>query len=208
MPSFANALRADMNRLLLLILSALLAGCAGMRDTSSTATVPAATNEVGQITELSLAIAALGKKVDPGEALQAAEVAVRYPLQLAEEYELTTPPLWHNTLVNLGVKPRGLCVHWTRDLLVRIQELRLSTLKTHWGVANSEAVFRIEHSTVILTVRGEPMESGIVLDPWRNSGQLFWANVGDDTYVWTPLAEVQARRRLKQAQEEELAASR
>ena len=197
-----------MTRPLVLILFALLAGCAGMRDTSSTATAPAATHDEVQIAELSLAIVALGKKVDAGEALQAAEVAIRYPQQLAVEYELTTPPLWHNTLVNLGVKPRGLCVHWTRDLYVRLLELEMRTLKLHWGVANSEAAFRIEHSTVIITVRGEPMETGIVLDPWRNSGKLFWANVSEDTYEWEPLADVQAKRRLKEAESPELAASR
>jgi hypothetical protein len=197
-----------MARLLALMLSALLAGCAGMRA-APPVTVPSyAYGHEQKIAELSAAISALGDKVDPGEALQAADIAVRYPLQLAEQYELTTPPLWHNTLVNMGIKPRGLCVHWTRDLLTRLRELEMRTLKLHWGVANSEAVFRIEHSTVIITVRGEPMDTGIVLDPWRNSGNLFWASVSDDTYEWTPLAEVQARRRLKQAQQEELAASR
>lgn len=191
------------------MLLVLLAGCAGMRDaTQVTASTRAYENDQ-KIAELSAAITALGDRVDPAEALRAAEVAVRYPLELAEQYELTTPPLWHNTLVNLGVKPRGLCVHWTRDLLVELRELRLSTLKTHWGVANSEATFRIEHSTAIITVRGEPMQTGIVLDPWRNSGRLFWARVSDDPkYQWHPLAEVQEKRKQRRAQAAEFAANR
>ena len=191
------------------MLLVLLAGCAGMRDAPPVAArVPAYENEQ-KITALSATIIALGDRVDPDEALRAAEVAVRYPLQLAEQYELTTPPLWHNTLVNLGLKPRGLCVHWTRDLLTRLRELRLSTLKTHWGVANSDAIFRIEHSTAIITMRGEPMESGIVLDPWRNSGRLFWAKVSEDReYEWRPLADVQKRRERRAAAAKFKAASR
>ncbi|MDH3712265.1 MAG: hypothetical protein OET44_00280 [Gammaproteobacteria bacterium] len=191
------------------MLIVLLAGCTGMRDAQQFAAPAHAYGNEQKIAELSAAITALGDRVDPAEALQAAEVAVRYPLKLAEQYELTTPPLWHNTLVNLGIKPRGLCVDWTRDLLVRLRELRLSTLKTHWGVANSEAAFLIEHSTAIITVRGESMETGIVLDPWRNSGRLFWSRISEDTkYQWHPLAEVQAKRRLKQAARAEFTSSR
>ncbi len=183
-------------RLLLPILIVLLAGCATTRDASHVALLSNTQAHEQKITELTSAIAALGERVDPGEARRAAEVAVRYPLELAEQYELTTPPLWHNTLVNLGVKPRGLCVHWTRDLLAELRGLRLATLKTHWGVANAEATFRIEHSTAIITVRGKPMNTGIVLDPWRNSGSLFWSRVSEDIeYAWHPLADVQQKRR-------------
>ncbi len=189
-------------RALPLVLSlAVLAGCAGLRGAGTAPAAGQAAGEAQRIAQLSAVIVALGTEVDADEARRAAEVAVRYPLQLAAQYQLTTPPLWHNTLVNLGVKPRGLCVHWTRDMLIRLRELRLSTLTTHWGVANAEAVFRIEHSTAIIGIRGEPMESGVVLDPWRDSGRLFWSKVGDDTrYRWRPLAEVQAERRRKQTE--------
>ena len=186
-------------RLFVPLLIVLLTGCATTRDASHVALLSDTQAHKHKTAELAAAITALGERVDPDEARRAAEVAVRHPLELAEQYELTTPPLWHNTLVNLGIKPRGLCVHWTRDLLAELRGLRLTTLQTHWGVANAEATFRIEHSTAIITVRGKPMDTGIVLDPWRNSGSLFWSRVGEDEYEWHPLAAVQERRRERRA---------
>ena len=103
---------------LLTLIAALLGACASVRYTASDAPHPT------QVEELATAIAGLGAAVDPQEARAAAEVAFAYPLELAEAYELTSPPLMHNTLVNFGFKPRGLCVHWTRDMLVRLGRMR------------------------------------------------------------------------------------
>jgi hypothetical protein len=41
---------------------------------------------------------------------------------------------------------------------------------------------------VVITAAGQPFETGLVLDPWRNSGDLFWARVDRDVYPWVPLA--------------------
>lgn len=187
-------------RHLLLAAALITAGCAGLPTTITPADVVERTHAIA---ELETAIAALHPSVSPREARAVAEVAIEYPLQLAREYELTTPPLWHNTLVNLGIKPRGLCIDWTRDLLVRLQTLRLRTLQLHWGVANYDAVFRIEHSTAIVSARRQPLERGIVLDPWRHSGQLFWARVTEDpAYRWRPLAAAHAWRAERAARVE------
>jgi hypothetical protein len=102
----------------------------------------------------------------------------------------------HNFLVNIGVKPRGLCVDWTYDLLTGLQQERFHSLGLHWGIANYDSAFRIEHSTVIISARGEPLSRGIVLDPWRHSGQLFWAKTLEDPeYQWKPHAEIHALKR-------------
>jgi len=80
----------------------------------------------------------------------------------------------HNTLVNLGVKPRGLCTHWTMDLLTRLQQEEFQSLDLHWGIANYDSLFLIEHSTVVISARGDLLQQGLVLDPWRYGGHLFW----------------------------------
>jgi len=155
--------------------------------------------EQQRIGELELAILALGEDIKPDEAHRAATIAIAYPLELAQDYEISDPPLMHNFLVNIGVKPRGLCVDWTYDLLVRLQQERFRSLGLHWGVANYDSTFRIEHSTVIISVRGEPLSRGIVLDPWRHSGQLFWAKTLEDPdYQWRPHAEIQALKRERE----------
>ena len=156
--------------------------------------------EQQRINELELAILALGEDIEPDEAHRAATISIEYPLELAHEYEIADPPLMHNFLVNIGVKPRGLCVDWTYDLLTRLQQERFHSLGLHWGIANYDSAFRIEHSTAIISARGEPLSRGIVLDPWRHSGQLFWAKTLEDPeYQWEPQAEIHALKRERKA---------
>jgi hypothetical protein len=174
----------------------MLAGCA---SSQSTIELPPLI-EQQQIGELQLAIMALGADVDIDEARQAAAIAIEYPLELARRYEITDPPLVHNVLVNLGMKPRGLCVDWTTDLLTRLQQERFHSLSLHWGIANYESAFRIEHSSVIISARGDSLQQGLVLDPWRNSGRLFWAKTLEDpSYQWHPHAEIHALKRERKA---------
>jgi hypothetical protein len=149
--------------------------------------------------DLSLAIRSLSADIDAAEAQRAARISIEYTRQLAVQYEIEDSPVMHNFLVNIGVKPRGLCVDWTRDLLVRLQQERFYSLKLHWGIANYENAFRLEHSTVIVSARGDSLDQGLVLDPWRYSGQLFWAPTGEDpAYSWHPQAEIHALKRQQE----------
>ncbi len=153
-------------------------------------------SDAEKITELGRAIAALDPSVDPAEARRAARLAVEYPRQLAIEYEIEDSPLTHNSKVNAGLKPRGLCWHWSRDLGARLERERFSTLDIRYAIANYKVAFRIEHSSVIITARGDPIEKGLVLDPWRYGGALYWGPVPEDAaYPWRPRAEVMAERR-------------
>ena len=170
----------------------LLAGCATSTPVAELAPIV----EQDRITELRLAIMALGDDVDRDEARLAASIAIEYPLELAQQYEITDPPLVHNTLVNLGVKPRGLCTDWAVDLLTRLRQERFRSLELHWGIANYENLFRLEHSTVIISARGDSMQQGLVLDPWRYGGRLYWAKTLEDpNYEWNPHAEIFALKR-------------
>jgi len=178
------------------LLAYLLQGCA------STSPPVELAPHVGQqrINQLELAILALDDDIDRDEAHRAATIAIEYPLELAQQYEIADPPLTHNFLVNIGVKPRGLCVDWTYDLLTRLQQERFRSLGLHWGIANYDRAFRIEHSTVIISARGDPLSRGIVLDPWRHSGQLFWAKtLEDQQYQWNPHADIHALKRERKA---------
>ena len=192
-----------------LLIIALLLGCL-LQGCSTPALVPdpvpdpvldtAAPLEQQRIDELQQAMLDLGDEIDPGEARRAATIAIEYPLQLAKEYEITDSALVHNFLVNIGAKPRGLCVDWTHDLLVRLQQERFRSLQLHWGIANYDSAFRIEHSTVIISARNQTLQQGLVLDPWRHSGQLFWAKTLEDPqYHWRPHAEVHAQKRERKA---------
>jgi len=157
-----------------------------------------------KIRVLEQALLNLGPNVDPDEAARVARISVREPLVWAKRWGAVDSPTVHNMKVNTGVKPRGLCKDWADDLQVALQREKLRTLQLHRAIANFNTIW-IEHSTVIISAPGDPMEEGIVLDPWRKGqGRLWFGTVKQDLeeYEWVPRAEVFAMkdaRRQRQA---------
>ena len=153
-----------------------------------------------RIQDLDQSILALGQNINPAESRLAARIAIEYSKTLAAEYELAGSPLYHNLMVQFGVRDRGLCVDWTTDLMARLKQEKFYSLELHRAIANYETIFRFEHSSVIVSARGANIEQGLVLDPWRNSGQLYWApTLQDAGYRWEPRAEVHQLKRSHQA---------
>ncbi len=188
-----------MNRLIcvLLLLLPVLNGCA---STGPRIDLPPhiANQRIG---ELQLAILGLGDDIDASESRRAATIAIEYPQRLARQYEITDSAIVHNLKVNLGLKPRGLCIDWTSDLLARLKQEGFHSLDLHWAIANYETAFRLEHSTVVVSARGDSMQQGLILDPWRNSGDLYWAPaLQDPGYFWKPRAEIHALKRKHRAE--------
>lgn len=136
-----------------------------------------------EIAALKNDLVALNDRTNPEEARQVAETAIRYSAFLAEEYNLIRPAVLHNVLVRVGLKDRGLCHHWTADLMKQLELLELQSYHLYWGVAHHGSELR-EHNSVVVAARGHNIEKGIVLDPWRNSGELYWIPVKDDRYPW------------------------
>lgn len=148
-----------------------------------------------EVTALASEIRSLGANVDPAEAERAAEISFSYARQLAFEYQVTDPPLVHNAKVNMGLRPRGLCWHWAEDMEARLKAENFRTLELHRAIANSESTIRIDHSTAIISSRGDDMYAGVILDPWRYGGTLHWSKtLEDDSYVWRPQQEVLAEK--------------
>jgi hypothetical protein len=143
--------------------------------------VPPAAGD-SQITALRRALTSLHPDVQDTEAGRLATVAYGYPRQLARDYRLVRPPLFHNLLINLRLKKRGLCYQWAEDMVAQLQTLRLESVELHWGSAAAGKLR--EHNTVVVTGPGQPFADGIVLDPWRRSGELVWVFVAADSYVW------------------------
>lgn len=153
------------------------------------------TAQQDDIDRLAQAIQALGPQVDPVDAIRAAQISYAHAHSLAIAYEITDPPLVHNTKVNMGLKPRGLCWHWAEDMEKRLVAENFATLDIHRAIANADNPFRIDHSTALISARGHPLRSGIVLDPWRNGGRLFWSPLVDDkSYDWRPRQDVLAQK--------------
>jgi len=139
-----------------------------------------------KVKQLEQELIGLSATIDKTEARILAETAVREAAVLAQEYQLVRPAVSHNLLVVFGVKDRGLCYHWTEDLMKRLDALDLKSVQLHWAVAYRGSELR-EHNCVVITGSGQPFLQGMVLDPWRNSGNLYWARVTKDSYPWKVL---------------------
>lgn len=149
------------------------------------------------IADLTASILAMSSGIDPEEAARAARIAYEYTAVLKAQYQITDPPIIHNMKVNRGTKPRGLCWHWAEDMENRLKAENFQTLDLHRAIANYDN-WRLEHSTAIVSAKGARMEQGMVLDPWRYGGRLFWDTVQDDTrYNWTEREEVFAWKRAR-----------
>lgn len=156
-----------------------------------------------EVTDLTRDIQALGPDVDPEEAARAAEISLLYSRQLAKEYEITDSPLVHNMKVNQGLRPRGLCWHWAEDIEKRLRQENFQTLDIHRAIANAGQFLRIDHSTTLVSQKGDDMFDGLVVDPWRYGGVLFWGDPKLDTkYDWRPQLEVHAEKRRQRERRE------
>lgn len=131
------------------------------------------------IVDLRNALIALSPRtVDPHEAALLSETAHRTSRQCAREYGVNTDPAIHNYLINIGVKKKGICADYTRDIGAKLKELRFKTLVLHWGAAWPKEAD--ENNALVVTARNQPFLDGIVLDGWRRGGRLFWCKVRDD----------------------------
>lgn len=151
-----------------------------------------------EVAQLARGIQLLNPAIDPAEAERAASISVTYPKQLKQEYGVTDSPLVHNMKVNTGSRPRGLCWHWAEDMQKRLMKEQFETLVTHRAIANAHTRLLIDHSTVIVSARGDTMNEGMVLDPWRYGGVLYWSpTLEDEKYTWVHRQDVFAMKRAK-----------
>ncbi len=159
-----------------------VAACTPAPSTQGDDLVAALANEIGM----------LGPDVDTSEARRVAEITYTYSAQLTEEYDITTSPILHNTLVNTGVKERGLCNHWAEDIHRRLVQERFRTLVPLRAIS-PQTTFRIIHHSAVIAPTGGTIYDGVILDPWRYGGTPFWGRTVEDTrYNWRPREEVLA----------------
>lgn len=133
------------------------------------------------IKDLSKALSALARDVDPAEAERISVIAHTTARSLARDYHVVLNPEFQAFLVNVGARKRGWCGHWAADIGARLKELKPKTLVLHWGVAYDHT--SSENNCLVVTARNQPFKDGIILDGWRRAGRLFWCPViKDDEY--------------------------
>jgi hypothetical protein len=142
---------------------------------------PASARDERSKKDLAKALTALAPDVDPVEAERISATAHTTARKLAREYRVVLNPELTVFLVNVGLRKRGWCGHWTQDIGERLKELKPKTLVLHWGVAFDHT--SSENNCIVVTARNQPFEEGIIIDGWRRAGRLFWCKVKkDDEY--------------------------
>ena len=124
-------------------------------------------------------LAALSPRVDRNEAKLLAECAYATVSQLRRQYRMFGTPVFNNFLIYHGLKKRGYCYQWSEDLLIALDALRLTSLELRWGEANP-GNWR-ENNCIVVTAKGRPFRSGIMLESWRHLGHLYFHPVVSDT---------------------------
>ncbi len=132
---------------------------------------------VNERESLTKAIYFLSDEVLLTDARDTSDLLINLTIDLASEYNMQSPALFHNMLVNTGVKKRGLCCHWAEDLHLKLRKLNADSLKFDWLVSRIGSRLR-EHNAVVIYAADSNWSEGIVYDPWRKAGKPHWANSG------------------------------
>lgn len=156
-----------------LMLLAVLAACSGAPQGGSTS------SSDDHVVALTDAIMDLGPHVDPKEAARAARISYEYPLELKQKWRATEPAIVNNVYINLGMKPAGLCYQWAEAMYDRLEKENFKTLDILRAISPDHG-FHLEHNTAVIVRHGGDLMDGILVDPWRYSGRLFWSKLPDD----------------------------
>jgi len=158
----------------LFLLLFLLSGCV------VTPTVPSKADTI----QLSKLLRSLDKSIPQYEAMHLSQDLFQETQKLTKEFELTSPPLLHNTLVNIGIRKKGLCYHWSDALYAHFSQKKYPHFEFHLVGANIGEYF-LEHNALVIVAKNGSIQNGILVDPWRNSGKLYFLRIIEDTeYQW------------------------
>lgn len=157
-----------------LLLSLFLAGCAVTGPQVSQTKIEA----------LSHLFQSLDSTIPQNEAMQLSKDIFYKTQQLTKEFEMTSPPQFHNFLVIVGAREKGLCFHWSDALYVYLSQKHYTSFEFHLMGANIGEYF-YEHNALVVVAKGGKIEEGVIIDPWRDSGEVYFSKVTDDpAYVW------------------------
>jgi hypothetical protein len=153
---------------------ALLAACATPIDQAD--------QSISRIDALARDIQQLSPTIGFEEAYAFAKVAVETSAELGRKYDVKLVPWLHNASVVVGMKDRGLCYEYARDLYASLKFVDSRNLAMHFVQANRGKLN--EHHALAVTVKGAEWSTGLVLDAWRGGGNLYSGPVGADKYPW------------------------
>lgn len=168
----------------LLLITLSLIGC----SVKSSAPVPL------KVKHLSQKLQGLDENISLEEAEYLAWDIYHKSHELAERFELVSPPQFHNFLVNVGVREKGLCYHFSDALYLHLKSQGYERFDFHLVGANIGEYWS-EHNALVVVAKGCSSEkcilnNGILIDAWRDSGEVYYSRVSEDrSYHWKHRSE-------------------
>ncbi len=103
---------------------------------------------------------------------------------LRKKFDPVFEPHMNNFLINVGLKEQGLCYEWSNALYLYFKKQEYAHFTFHLLVADQGKYF-FEHNVLVVSAKGEPVMHGIIIDPWRKPGALYFSKVKEDKrYKW------------------------
>ena len=133
---------------------------------------------------LAAEILTLSPEITLEEARRFASAAVEISAQLGQKYNVKLHPWLHNASIHAGLRDRGFCYQYAEDLYQGLQEVSTEHLTLIYIEANKGKLN--EHHALSLVLKGKAWDTGILLDAWRQNGNLYFAAVKTDSYPWKP----------------------
>ena len=126
----------------------------------------------------------LDKTIPQEEADRLAWDLWRRAQQLNVKFSRTTSPKFHNFFVNVGLKEKGLCYHYSDALYRQMSKRNYPHFAFHLAGANIGS-FWFEHNALVVTAKGSSVEDGLIIDAWRDPHSLYAVKFKcDSDYNW------------------------
>ena len=140
------------------------------------------------VVDLKKDLVGIGGKPSIAEADLMAKKIIQKLYDLSNEYRIAGSALINNMLVNMKMKNKGFCYQYTDALRKMLKKSSWQHFDFHWGAAHDKTW--LENNGLVITAKGKPFESGIVVDSWRTASRPYWTFVKGDRYPWKKLTNV------------------
>ncbi len=105
--------------------------------------------------------------------------------RLTQKFQPFFEPHINNFFINIGIKDKGLCYQWSDELYRYFSHKKYKYFTFHILVANKGDYF-FEHNVLVITSKKGRIMDGIIIDPWRDSKNLYISTVkNDNAYKWS-----------------------
>jgi len=169
-----------MFKFVLVILSLVLASCTEPRPQN----ISLASQKLSVLLEAMLKTLPYKVK-SKNESQKLAKDIFYYTKILRKKFKRNSSPLFHNFLVNIHLKEKGLCYHWSDALYLHLSSQKYKYFKFHLVGANI-GKYWTEHNALVVIAKGDKIENGILIDPWRELHRLYFGKITEDKkYQWT-----------------------